>query len=134
MDTLTTQDPRAGIQLYLAKDYPGAEAKLSEAVKMRPDWAEGWSYLGYSQYMQQKFTEAGGSLEKAVMMDQESPEARFGLGLVWAAMKRVDPAIACWNETLRLSPGHIDAKRSLVGALVFRAQSLLADKDYDHAE
>ncbi|MFI5385840.1 MAG: tetratricopeptide repeat protein [Fimbriimonadales bacterium] len=134
MDAITSQDPRAGIQLYINQDYAGAEAQLAEAVKVQPGWAEGWSYLGYSQYMQQKYTEAAASLEKAVLMDQENFEARFGLGLVWAAMKRVDAAIACWNETLRLKPGHADAKRSLVGALIYRAQTYLADKDYDHAE
>jgi tetratricopeptide (TPR) repeat protein len=134
MDATVNQDPRAGIQLYLNQDYAGAVAQLSDALKVRPDWAEGWSYLGYAQYMQQRFTEAGASLEKAVMMDQESAEARFGLGLVWAAMKRVDAAIACWNETLRIKPGHADAKRSLIGALIYRAQAYLADKDYDHAE
>jgi tetratricopeptide (TPR) repeat protein len=134
MDAPTSTDLRDGIQLYLAQDYAGAESKLSEAVKLRPDWAEGWSYLGFSQYMQQKFTEAGASLEKAVMMDLENPEARFGLGLVWAALKRVDAAIACWNECLRIKPGHVDAKRSLVGALLYRAQGYIVEKDYDHAE
>lgn len=135
MDAVAGQiDPRAGINLYLSQDYVGAEAQLTEAVRMRPDWAEGWSYLGFSQYMQQKFTEAAASLEKAVMMDQDNPEARFGLGLVWAAHKRVDAAVACWNETLRLKPDHVDAKRSLVGALMFRAQGYIAEKDYDRAE
>jgi tetratricopeptide (TPR) repeat protein len=134
MEATTGQDLRAGIQLYMNQDYVGAEALLSDAVKIRYDWAEGWSYLGYSQYMQQKYTEAAASLEKAVMMDQENPEARFGLGLVWAATKRVDAAIACWNETLRIKPDHADAKRSLVGGLIFRANAYLAEKDYDHAE
>jgi tetratricopeptide (TPR) repeat protein len=134
MDVTNSQDLRAGIQLYIAQDYSGAEAQLIEAVKLRPDWAEGWSYLGFSQYMQQKFTEAGASLEKAVMMDQENAESRFGLGLVWAAQKRVDAAIACWNEALRIKPAHADAKRSLVGALLYRAQSYIVEKDYDHAE
>lgn len=134
MDAPTGQDLRAGIQLYMNQDYVGAEAQLSDAVKVRPDWAEGWSYLGFSQYMQQKFTEAAASLEKAVMMNQEDPEARFGLGLVWAAMKRVDAAIACWNETLRINPAHADAKKSLVGALIYRAQTYFADKDYDRGE
>lgn len=134
MDAPTSQDLRAGIQLYMNQDYVGAEAQLADAVKVRPDWAEGWSYLGFSQYMQQKFTEAAASLEKAVMMKQEDPEARFGLGLVWAAMKRVDAAIACWNETLRINPAHADAKKSLVGALVYRAQTYFADKDYDRGE
>lgn len=134
MDATTDSDLRSGIQLYLAQDYPGAEAKLSEAVKLQPVWAEGWSYLGFSQYMQQKYTEAGASLEKAVMMDQDNAEARFGLGLVWAALKRVDAAIACWDEALRLKPGHADAKRSLIGGLLFRAQNYIVEKDYDHAE
>ncbi|HTQ09746.1 MAG TPA: tetratricopeptide repeat protein, partial [Fimbriimonadaceae bacterium] len=49
-------------------------------------------------------------------------------------MKRVDAAIACWDETLRLNPNHADAKRSLVGGLVFRAQENLNQKDYDRAE
>jgi tetratricopeptide (TPR) repeat protein len=134
MDVSAHQDPRAGIQLYMNQDYAGAEKALSESLNNKPVWAEGWSYLGYAQYMQQKYTEAAASLEKAVMMDQDNAEARFGLGLVWAAMKRVDSAIACWDETLRLKPGHADAKRSLVGGLLFRAQNHLADKDYDRAE
>lgn len=134
MDATAQQDPRAGIQLYLQQDYAGAESALAEALRMQPTWAEGWSYLGYAQYMQQKHTEAAASLEKAVMLDQENAEARFGLGLVWAAVKRVDSAIACWDETLRLKPGHSDAKRSLVGGLLFRAQNCIAEKDYDRAE
>jgi tetratricopeptide (TPR) repeat protein len=134
MDATTGQDLRAGIQLYLNHDYPGAETQLTEAVRMSPAWAEGWSYLGYAQYMQQKYNDAASSLEKAVMMDQENAESRFGLGLVWAAMKRVDAAIACWDETLRIKPGHADAKRSLVGGLLFRAQNYIAEKDYDRAE
>jgi len=134
MDVVSNKDNRAGIQLYLNQDYAGAEHALSDAVKMNPTWSEGWSYLGYAQYMQKRYTEAGASLERAVMMDQESPEARFGLGLVWAAMKRVDAAIACWDETLRLKPTHADAKRSLVGALIYRGQQNIAQKDYDRAE
>src|SRR5579871_5385695 len=134
MDMTTGNDSRAGIQLYLDQKYPEAESALASAVNAQPAWAEGWSYLGYAQYMQQKYNEAAASLEKAVMLDQENAEARFGLGLVWAALKRVDAAIACWDETLRLRPNHADAKRSLVGGLIFRGQASLAEHQYEKGE
>lgn len=134
MDTTFGQDLRAGITTYLNRDYPAAETQLIEAVRTRPDWAEGWSYLGFAQYMQKKYPEASASLERAVMIDSENAEARYGLGLVHAAMQRVDAAIACWDETVRVKPDHADAKRSLIGGLIYRAQQEIAAKDYDHAE
>lgn len=134
MDATFHPDLRAGVTTYLQGDYPSAERQLSEAVQFRPDWAEGWSYLGFSQYMQKKYPEASASLERAVMIDSENAEARYGLGLVHAAMRQVDAAIACWDETVRVKPDHADAKRSLVGGLIFRAQQEIAAKDYDRAE
>ena len=49
----------------------------SQAVALRPDWAEGWWYLGTMQYDQDHYAEAIPALKKLVQL---SP----GLGSAWA--------------------------------------------------
>lgn len=125
---------REGIEKYQAGDYAGASKSLEAVLQTRSDWEEGWRYLGFAQYAQQKLLEATVSLGKAVALDPNIAETRYGLGLVWAAQGSWDQAVACYDETIRLDPNHAGAKQALIHALVTRATVLIHAQDYGRAE
>ncbi len=104
------------------------------ATASSPGWAEGWRYLGFTQYGLGKHDLAAVSLERAIALEPDNAETRYGLGLVRAAQQQTDAAIACFEEALRLMSTHVAAKAALVGGLVYRGQQRIAANEFEHGE
>jgi len=55
-----------GVRAFEANDFPGAEAKLEEALEHDPELRQGWVALSVVEYQQNDFAEAVVAAEKAI--------------------------------------------------------------------
>jgi tetratricopeptide (TPR) repeat protein len=62
-------------------DLPAAIQAYDQLVKLRPDWAEGWWYLGSLNYDADRYEAAASAFEKLVTYDPQNSEAWGLLGL-----------------------------------------------------
>jgi tetratricopeptide (TPR) repeat protein len=76
-----------------------------KAVEQRPDWAEGWWYLGTMLYDQDAYAEAAGALEHAARLNPESAVAFAMLGLSEAKLGRDRDALEHIETGLKLGAG-----------------------------
>lgn len=79
-----------------ALDSRPAEASrlYRQALGMRPDWPEGWFYLGASLYAQQRFAEATDAFRKGVALAPNQGVAWAFLGLCEAELDNAEQALA----------------------------------------
>jgi adenylate cyclase len=83
--------------LAIDPQYPQATAALSIAV-LNP------AYLGWTDDVERNYAEAYDLALRAVDLDTRYPNARFALGAACMWTKRLDRAIAAFEEAIRLNP------------------------------
>ena len=71
-----------------------AATLLQEALKLRPDWAEGWMYCGAALYQSDRFAEATDAFRKGIALAPGKGTAWAFLGLAEAELDNADQAIA----------------------------------------
>ncbi len=85
-----------------------------QAVQLRPDWAEGWWYLGTIAYDQKQFSAAVAALSKEVALKHEDANALAMLGLSEAQLKQNRPALSHLEQALKLGLGDDANMRQVV--------------------
>jgi uncharacterized caspase-like protein len=93
-----------GLQMYKEKNYAGAEIELTEALKLRPNFALAANNLGFVFYKQGKFREAVLWFENTVKMDPSRAIAYVNLGDAYAQIKAADKAKQAYRTYLELAP------------------------------
>lgn len=86
-----------GINLRLAGDLTGAEAAARDTVRLAPDLADGWFFLGLVLYEEKSLGEAADAFSKAFRL---RPTAESGNNLIGTLMQlgRGDEAVPVWRE------------------------------------
>jgi peptidoglycan/xylan/chitin deacetylase (PgdA/CDA1 family)/uncharacterized caspase-like protein len=98
-----------GLQLYREKQYAQAEARFTEALKLRPDFALAANNLGFVYYKQDKYQEAARWFENAIKMDRSRAIAYVNLGDAWARAGDADKARSAYKTYLELAPSGTNA-------------------------
>lgn len=98
-----------GLQLYKEKQYALAEARFTEALKLRPDFALAASNLGFVFYKQVKFAEAARWFENAIKMDPSRAIAYMNLGDAYARAGEGEKAKTAYRTYLELAPNGASA-------------------------
>lgn len=81
-----------------------AEALLKSAIDRNPDYGEAWLRMGMLQQVELKWADSATSLERAVAINAESPEAHYRLSRAYAHLGRREDAQAqtvlykSWSE------------------------------------
>jgi len=111
-----------------------AEAFL-RAVAARRDYAEAWAWLGEAR--QHLGADGLPDLQRALLLDPDSPGVNALVGLYWQRQGRADQALAYFRTTMRLEPGnaawHVAAASAaeqsgdLVAALAYYKQAVALD-------
>ena len=95
-----------------------AIAHYTEALRLRPAYAEAENNLGVALAMQGKTTAALAHLEQALRVKPDYVEAYSNAGNVLQAQGRFAEAVAQYEEALRLQPTNADAHNNLGMALL----------------
>ncbi|MES3020749.1 MAG: polysaccharide deacetylase family protein [Pseudomonadota bacterium] len=93
-----------GLQLYKEKQYAGAEAQFTEALKLRPDFALAANNLGFVFHKQGKYREAARWFENTVKIDPSRAIAYLNLGDAHARAGDGAKAKAAYTTYLELVP------------------------------
>jgi tetratricopeptide (TPR) repeat protein len=104
-----------------------AAALFEQALKLRPDWAEGWMYCGAALYQGERFAEATDAFRKGIALAPSKGTAWAFLGLAEAELDNADQAIADIRKGEELglagNPPFETAVRVKAAQLLVRASS-----------
>ena len=100
-----------------ANNVPKAEAELSKAVALQPDFAAAWSDLGLARKTLLNAPGAFAAYKRAVDLDPEDPIARYRLGAEYLDRGEPHLAIPQLEKALDLSPTDQSSLYSLQRAL-----------------
>ncbi|OHE89167.1 MAG: hypothetical protein A3G75_16095, partial [Verrucomicrobia bacterium RIFCSPLOWO2_12_FULL_64_8] len=107
---VTTGNYRAHHNLGLALAISGkgdeASAYFSEALRLKPDFAEAHNNLGSALANQGKFDQAIAHFSEALRFKPDSAEAHYRLGLALARLGKGDQAIPHFSDAIRLKPDY----------------------------
>ena len=112
-----------GEMSLLGGDQAGAESRLREATRIKPDWPTPWLHLATLKLSQKKAGEAQELLENGVKTIPKSEELRLLLATTLSEAGQVDRAIQEYETLLLQNPRAFVAANNLA--------SLLADQKGD---
>ena len=113
-------------------DLSSAATLYQRAVQLRPDWAEGWWYLGAIAYDRSQFPEAIEALSKVTTLSPQDAKAFAMLGLSEAKLSHDQAAMAHLGRALSLGLSDQANMRQVV--LFTQANLLLADGGFGRAQ
>jgi tetratricopeptide (TPR) repeat protein len=106
-----------GVLELQAGDHGAAAGLISQATRVRPDFAEAHANLGYAFTLLRRFDEAVTSLRRTLSINPHHKLAANNLGNALLALDRTDEAIAAYRQAVRLDPGYAEAHFNLGAAL-----------------
>jgi tetratricopeptide (TPR) repeat protein len=95
---------KAAQQAYDANHDDQAARLFAEAVKLRPDWAEGWWAIGMIDYQHDQFPQCQDALTRMVALDASAAPGWALLGLCEFATQQYDPAFQHLKKAHMLVP------------------------------
>jgi tetratricopeptide (TPR) repeat protein len=104
---------------------------LLQAVKMRPDLAEGWLELGNLHAMERRPELALEEYGRARQLTPQDSRAYYHIGKALSALGRRDQAIESFRHALRLRPEYWEAHYALGEELAFASQPAEARKELE---
>jgi len=97
---------RLGIQ---QKQYPDAEALLTQAVKKAPNFSQAWADLVTVQYEQEKFEDAIKSAKRLIELEPRVPNGHLLMASACASAGRHRDALGSFDNALEIAPDHVGA-------------------------
>ena len=129
-----------GNTLYDLQRYQDALAIYDRAVKIRPNYAQGWYGRGNTLLALKQYQESLSAYDKAIQIQPDYLEAWSSRGFVLAKLQRYQEAIASFNKALQLennSPEIWNAKgeafsnlKQYENAITAYDQAIELKKDY----
>jgi tetratricopeptide (TPR) repeat protein len=95
---------RAGNKLREEKQFDAALRAYQDAVRLQPEDANAWFYLGMGYVSLDRFEEARSSFRRSVFVAPEDPAKWFGLCLAHYLLGDYGKAIHTCQESVRLDP------------------------------
>ena len=110
-----------------ARETVQAIALYSRALKLKPEWKEGWWYLGTLYYEQDKFPECRNSFQRLTLLEKQGAAGWSMLGLCEFGAKEYDLALAHLRQGQQLGvsgvPGIDEVARYHLALLLTRGES-----------
>jgi Flp pilus assembly protein TadD len=120
-----------GIGLLDQQQYANAVEAFEEVRKLRPDYADVYTNLGFSYYQWEKYPQADASLKKALEMSPDNPRALYYQALVDRNEGNLDGAIANLEKVVDKYPQSPDSRRELGFSYYQLHKYELAEKQYE---
>ncbi len=102
-----------GIAYLDQLQYADALQAFGEVVKLRPDYADGYTNLGLTNIAWEKYALARPALEKALSLSPDNARALYYLALIERREGRCDDEIADLEKVVKQYPQSRDARREL---------------------
>jgi tetratricopeptide (TPR) repeat protein len=119
-----------GIALLDQEQYGDAVAAFEEVSKLRPDYADVYTNIGFAYYRWEKYAQADASLRKALEMSPDNPRALFYQALVDRNEGNLDHAIVDLEKVVEKFPQSPDAHRELGFSYYQLHKYELAERQY----
>jgi serine/threonine protein kinase/Flp pilus assembly protein TadD len=103
----------SGFQDEALAQYRAAADVLGEAIRLRPNWAEGHVYRGQALSLARDMDQAIPEFREAVSLRPDWDRARSHLARALLGKGLGKEAIATWRELLELNPEHHEARCQL---------------------
>jgi tetratricopeptide (TPR) repeat protein len=91
-----------------------AEASYTQAIVLKPDYAEAPSNLGAALQDLGRLDEAQASYTQAIALKPDFADAHSNLGNTLKELGRLDEAVASYTQAITLKPDYVDGARNLV--------------------
>jgi|GEM_PF-835327 len=111
---------KQAIELFRAKDYPGAEELYRQAIAVEPTFFPAQLNLGILLFKMGRFDDAIKECSKAVALDPNHPSAHFHLGNAYYAKMWWEEALVEYDRVLQLDPNHVDVQFAIGGIYLNR--------------
>jgi tetratricopeptide (TPR) repeat protein len=108
-DSLTSAAFDRGNQAYHAGDYQQAITDYTEAIRLKPDYAEAFNNRGNSYSELKQYDKAIGDYNEAIRLKPDYALAFGGRGNAYYYLRQYDKAIADYSEAIRLKPDDASA-------------------------
>src|SRR3984885_6500322 len=108
---------REGVKYQQAGRLAEAIAAYSQAIGIKPDYAEAHSNLGNALSAQGSLDEAIAAYRQAIGIKADFAEAHSNLGVALRDQGRLDDTIAAYRQAIGIKPDYAEAHSNLVVAL-----------------
>lgn len=112
-----------GVQEMEAQDYKAAIATLSEIVRRKPEFAEGWNKRATVYYLAGEYRKSIADCAEVLKRNPRHFGALSGLGLIYTNLERYDEALAWYRKALDVNPNMLGVEMNIK-----RLERLLAEK------
>jgi tetratricopeptide (TPR) repeat protein len=102
-----------GIALLDQLQYMEAVQAFHEVVKLRPDYADGYTNIGLTNIVWEKYESARGAIRRALALDPNSARALYYDGLLQRRAGNTEKEIADFRRVVEMFPQSRDARREL---------------------
>jgi Flp pilus assembly protein TadD len=102
-----------GISYLDQLQYADAIEAFSEVVKLRPDYADGYTNIGLTNIQWEKYSSAKGALDKALSLSPDNARALYYSALVERRTGHTEAEIADLKKVVEQYPQSRDARREL---------------------
>jgi tetratricopeptide (TPR) repeat protein len=102
-----------GIALLDQFQYQESVEAFHEVVKLRPDYADGYTNIGLTEISWEKYESARTAIRKALSLDPNNPRAHYYDGLLQRRAGNTEKEIADFRKVVEMFPQSRDARREL---------------------
>jgi tetratricopeptide (TPR) repeat protein len=112
-----------GIACLDQQQYADAVSAFAQVVKLRPDYADGYTNIALTNILWEKYGSARGSLEKALALSADNARALYYMALVERRTGNSEAEVADLEKVVTQYPRSPDARREL-GKSYYRLKRL----------
>ncbi len=109
---------RLAMQHHQAGRLDQAEGCYRDLLAVAPEHPGGLQYFGILSHQRGNSALALKLMDRALARNEQNPDCHYNIGLVYAALGRMDEAAAHNRRALALRPGYADAHTNLANALL----------------
>lgn len=103
-----------GMSAWAKEEYAKAASAFREAIRLKPDDARAWNWLGSTYRHQGEHADAIAAFRESVRIDPAAADPWASLGDVYRAQDQVEQAITAYRTAVQLDPEDRFAWRSLI--------------------
>jgi tetratricopeptide (TPR) repeat protein len=108
---------QAAVAAMEARDFGGAERRLTGLIERAPDWAEAWNKRATVRYLAEDYAAAIADCEETLARKPHHFGALSGQGLCHMALEQYGPAAAMFRRAIEVHPRLEPVRRNLRSAL-----------------